>query len=134
MGCKSGLYANNNAAQALVAGNTINFGNVVRRYGCNANTDGGNVILRGTGYYLVIMKFVVVNGADAAATPTITLYKDGTAYAGAYVTDTIAVGATKTMEIPCMIRETCDCDSTITAIISGAAATINNATVTVVKL
>lgn len=134
MGCKAGLYANNSNAQVLAVGSTINFGNVVRRYGSYANTDGGNVILRGTGYYWVMMKFVVTNTGDAAAAPTITLYKDGTAYAGAYATDTIAAGAVKTMYVPCMVRETCDCDSTITAVLSGAAVTINNATVTVVKL
>ena len=134
MGCKSGLYAVNNNAQALAINGIINFGNVVRRFGCHTNMDGGNVILRGSGYYTVMMKVVVTNASEAAITPTITLYKDGTAYSGALATETIAVGATRTFVIPCMIRETCDCDSTITAVLTGAAATINNATITVVKI
>lgn len=134
MGCKSGLYADNNVVQALTAGNTVNLGRPVRRYGCNANMEGGNVILRGTGYYLVILNFIVINSGTAAATPTITLYKDGTAYAGAYDANTIGAGNTEAMCIPCIIRETCDCDSTLTAVLSGADVTINSATATVVKL
>lgn len=134
MGCKSGLYANNSTAQALTVGGTVNFGFPVRRYGCNATTEGGNVILKGTGYYLILMNFIVVNGGTAATTHTITLFKDGTAYAGAYDTNTIGAGNTEAMCIPCIIRETCDCDSTITAVLTGADATISNATVTVVKL
>ena len=134
MGCKSGLYADNGTSQVLTVGSTISFGNPVRRYGCNATTDGGNVILRGTGYYLVIMNFIVVNSGTAAATPTITLYKDGTAYAGAFDTNTIGNGNTEAMCIPCIVRETCDCDSTMTAVLSGADSTITNASVTVAKI
>lgn len=134
MGCKSGLYANNSTTQALVVGNTVNFGFPVRRYGCHATIEGGNVVLRGTGYYLILMNFIVTNAGTAAATPTITLYKDGTAYSGAFDTNTIAAGATEAMCIPCIVRETCDCDSTITAVLTGADSTVSNATVTVVKL
>ena len=46
----------------------------------------------------------------------------------------IGAGNTEAMCIPCIIRETCDCDSTITAVLTGADSTISNATVTVVKL
>ena len=134
MGCRSGLYADNNIAQDLDVGNTINFGRPVRRYGCNANIDGGNIVLRGEGYYLVLLNFVITNNSEAVITPTITLYKDGTAYAGAYDTNTIAVGATESLAIPCMVRETCGCDSTLTAVLSGSDAVISSATATVVKL
>lgn len=134
MGCKSGLYADNSIAQVLTAGDTISFGRPVRRFGCHANIDGGNIILRGEGYYLVLLKFIVTNAGTAAATPKITLYKDGTAYAGAYDINTIAAGASEALAIPCMVRETCNCDSTLTAILSDADVTIDDASVTVVKI
>lgn len=49
---KSVIYANNSSTQTTVAtGSIINFGSIVRRYGCNLNLSGGNVVIDGSGYY-----------------------------------------------------------------------------------
>lgn len=129
---KSVIYVVNTADQTLAVGNTINFGSIVRRYGCALTASGGNVIIRGAGYYDIDTNFTITPAA--AGTLTIMLFKDGVAIPGAETTRTVAADTTYALTIPAIIRETCECESTITAVITGVAAEINNATILVEKM
>lgn len=133
MSCKSGLYAVNTNEQATTIGAVINFGNVVRRFGQNINLSGGNVVLHGIGYYNISASFTI-RGASANVVD-IQLYKNGTPITGAFVRRTGAVGNVCTLTIPeVMLREFCCNESVITAVITGDASTVTNATINVVKL
>lgn len=131
MGCKSALYATNTSTQALTTGNVINFGNIIRRFGCQTNLSGGNVVLRGIGYYKFNGNVVLLNTGTDEIDPTVTFYKDGVIIPGAVAQASIQASGIATLSVPFILRETCDCESTITAIISNASATV---TVTVASV
>jgi hypothetical protein len=126
---KSVLYAVNTAAQTIPAtGAIINFGSAVRRYGCNLNASGGNVEISGCGYYDIDAN--VTFTAAAAGAAVIQLFMDGVAVTGAKATITIgAANEAQTVNIPALARMTCDCTSTLTAVISGLAGTVTNAAI-----
>lgn len=129
---KSLLYGVNRTPQTIVVGDRVNFGSIVRRYGCNLNLSGGEVLVTGEGYYDVDASITFVAGAAGIA--TITLLKDGSVIPGAGASATVADGDTVTLVVPpSVIREKCNCESTITAVISGVIGVINNATIRVVK-
>lgn len=129
---KSLLYGVNRTLQTVVVGDRVNFGNIVRRYGCNINMTGGEVYISGEGYYNLDASVTVEAGA--AGIVTVTLLRDGSIIPGAVVSQTVAVGDTVTLTVPpSVIREKCCGESTITAVISGVTGTISNATIRVVK-
>lgn len=128
---KSVLYASNTSNQTLSTGDVINFGSIVRKYGCNCNLSGGNVVVSGTGYYNMDTIFTLT--ASAAGNAIITLYKDGVAIPGGIATFTMAAGDLCAVSIPAMIRQHCCCDATITAVLTGIAGTMNNAAIVVEK-
>lgn len=128
---KSVLYASNTSNQTLTVGDVINFGSIVRKYGCNCNLSGGNVIVSGTGYYNIDTIFTLT--ASAAGTAVITLFKDGVAIPGGVATFTMAEGDLCAVSIPTMIRQNCCCDATIRAVLTGVAVTMNNAAIIVEK-
>lgn len=132
MSCKSALYAANTTAQTLTAGNTVNFGTIVRKYGNNITIAGGNVLVQGAGYYDMDTNLTVT--ADGAGTGVITLYKDGAAIPGASVSFTAASGSIYAFTIPAMIRQVCCAESMITAAVSGIPMTVDNAAMTVQKI
>ena len=128
---KSVLYAVNSTPQNYIAnGTVINFGSIVRRYGQNLELSGGNVIVQGAGYYSVDIN---IGFTSAAGDVTVQVYKDGVAIQGAMAIVTAAATTSYSLTIPALIRETCDCESTITVVISGTAGTINNAAIVVEK-
>lgn len=131
---KSAIYAGNALAQEFVeTGTTIDFGSIVRRYGCNTALSGGNVVVDGAGYYDVDTN--VTFTADAVGTAVVQLYKDGLAIPEAKATVTTAATTTYAVSIPAIVRNTCGCmQSTISAVISGVAGTINNAAIEVQKI
>lgn len=129
---KSVLYGVNRTPQVIVVGDRVNFGEIVRRYGCDINMSGGNVMITGTGYFDIDANVTIVAGA--AGIVTITLLKDGTVIPGAGASMTVAEGETYTLAIPsCTVRQKCCCESTITAVISGVIGSITNATIRVEK-
>lgn len=131
MSCKSVLYATNTTPQNVVSGNIVNFGNIIRRYGCNTNLIGGNAVLLGQGYYDIDASVVVT--ASAAGTETVTLYKDGIAIPGATATFTVAAGQ-YTLNVPAIVRNYGDETSGITAVYTGVDAIVTNASIKVEKL
>lgn len=122
---KSLLYANNQNAQTVVAaGTAVNFGNVVRKYGCDINMSGGNPVI-GPGYYSTDVNITFLAGATG--TETFQIYKNGVAVPGAEATITTADETTYSVTIPCIIRNCCPCGATITVVASGVAGTVTNA-------
>lgn len=130
--CKAAVYAANSTAQTLASGSVISFGTIVRKFGCNCSVSGGNAIIQGAGYYDIDAN--VTFTAGAAGTAVITLYKDGTAIPGANASQTVAADSVYSISLPALVKEVCCQESTITAIISGVAATVNNAAIEVKKL
>lgn len=129
---KSLLYGVNTNEQIIVIGDRVNFGNVVRRYGCNINMTGGEVNITGEGYYAVDASITFV-GAGAGDV-TVTLLKDGSVIPGAGASVTLTGAGTYTLVLPpSVIRQKCCGESTITAVVTGLAGTISNATIRVVK-
>lgn len=131
---KSVLYASNSNAQniAVTTGTVINFGSVVRKYGYNTNISGGNAVVKGCGYYAIDTNVLFTD--TVAGTVTIQLYNDGVAIPGAISTITVVAADVESFNIPAVIRMTCDCESTITAVISGTTGTISSASIRVIKL
>lgn len=127
---KSLIYMVNSNTQSITAGGTVNFGNIVRRYGCNCQSNGTTPTINGTGYYEVDAN-VTLTGA--AGIVTLTLYKDGTAIPGASQSATLAANTLYAFNIPAIVREKCCCDSTITLVISGVATAVSNAAIEVEK-
>ena len=129
---KSLLYAVNNNAQTVVVGDRVNFGEPVRRYGCNLNASGGEVLVDGEGYYNIDASATVTAGAEGIV--TVTLLKDGSVIPGASASMTVAEGDIVTLVVPpCAIRQKCCCESTISAVISGVIGVVSSATIRVVK-
>lgn len=134
MSCPSAVYACNTSVQAITAdtATVINFGSVIRAYGPSTSVSGGNVTTDASGYYVGDINVTLL--ATAAGTATIQILKDGVAVPGATATVTTAVGD-YAISIPFMIRNTCCCESTITAVCtSSGAATISNAAILVRKM
>lgn len=129
---KAVLYAaNTNAQTVVVSGTTINFGNIVRRYGCNCYLSGGNATVEGSGYYAVDAN---VSFTGSAGTVLVQLYEDGVAIPGASGTLIIAANGVGSITIPTIVRQRCCKESVITANISGTAGTVTNASIRVIKL
>lgn len=123
------IYTANTAPQAIPVGGTISLGPVIRKSGRNLSASGGVINVMGSGYYDIHALFNILGTAAGAV--TITLFKDGIAIPGATATVTVGDGGLATLNIPAVIRQQCCCESTITAELSGTAATINSASAVV---
>lgn len=129
---KSVIYTANATANAVAIGDLIPLGSTSRRYGCNLRQDGNGITATGAGYYLVTMSATVA--PTAAGAVTITGQKDGVAIIGATATSTAAAGATADLAFSAIVRNI-GCDSSILSfVLTGAAATVSNFAVSVVKL
>lgn len=134
MGCKSAIYTANSTATVTAVGSTIPFGSIIRRFGQNIDLSGTAINICGRGYYDVDIS--VTANATAAGTVTVTLFKDGVAVPGATASATApAAGDAVNLSIEALVREMC-CDntSTLTLVLTGAAATVTNVAAVVEKL
>lgn len=138
------MYSANTTAQTLAVGGTINMGSPVRREGCvkgtstpYINTTGTNTVLASSGrcpaYYNLSAAFVVI--PTAAGTVTITAFQDGVEIPGATASATVAAAATSvTLPLVFGVRlNTGVASSSITYVLTGAAASVTNAAQTVTK-
>ena len=134
MSCKSAIYVANTGAQALQIGSTISLGSIIRRYGCAVNLNGNGITVDERGYYDV--DATVIATAAAAGTVTVTLLRDGTPVPGAVASATAAAAGTVALPITALVRQACGCSggSTLTLVLGGTAATINNVALKVIKL
>lgn len=131
---RSALYAANTGDQTIAVNGVINFGNIVRRYGCNTNMSGGNPTLSGAGYYAVDANITFAD--TAAGTATIQLYANGVPIPGAMAQITTGTaGVVHSISIPAIVRNTCGClDNTITAVVTGVAIDVTNAAIEIEKI
>ena len=132
--CSCVLYAGNSNTQTIPAASltTINFGSPVRRYGQSVNLSGGNVNVTSVGYYSIETNFTL---SAAAGDVTVQIYADGVAVPNASATITAVADTIYSISIPCVIRNKCGCEQTITAAItSEGAASVTNAAIEVQKL
>lgn len=127
---RSLIYSANTVSQVLTSGSVINFGSPVRRFGCNLAMSGGNVVVKGEGYYSIDTN---ISFTATAGTATIQVYKDGVAIPGATATVTTAATTSYQVSIPSVIRQSCCVESTITVTITGVTPTVSNAAIEVVK-
>lgn len=134
MSCKSAIYTANTGAQVLQIGSTISLGSIIRRYGCAVNLNGNGITVDERGYYDV--DATVIATAAAAGTVTVTLLRDGVAVPGAVASATAAAAGTVALPITALVRQACGCSggSTLTLVLGGTAATINNVALKVIKL
>lgn len=130
---KSAIYTANQGAQALQIGSVLSLGSIIRRFGCGADLNGNGVVIDREGYYDVDASITAT--AAAAGTVTVTLLRDGVAVPGAVASATAAAAGTVALPITALVREQC-CDSghTLTLVLGGTAATINNVALKVIKL
>lgn len=131
---KSLLYAVNTLSQAVIAtGSPINFGAAIHDCGNNVAVIGGDVIVRGAGYYSIDTNITLV--ATGAGTAVVTLYKDGMSIPGATQSITIGTAADNvSLTVPAIIRQSCCRESVITAEITGIVGNITNAAILVEKV
>lgn len=130
---RSAIYTSNTNTPAITAGGIVPVGNTVRRFGCNVSQDGNVITLNGQGYYLVNISATV--SPTAAGPVTMTAQKDGVAIIGATASNTAAAASDEVnLVITCIVRNICGCDSSILSLVLDSAATLNNLSVSVVKL
>lgn len=129
---RSALYAANTSSQAVADGGNINYGQVVRRFGCNIKMDGPNPVIQGTGYYRIASNITINPSANGIA--TLTLYKNGVVVPGAKAQVITAAGSPYSLSVDAIVRDTCDCQSDITATISGVAGNVTNAAIAIEKI
>lgn len=133
MSCKSAIYTANTGATAVAVGGVIPLGTVNRRFGCNVNLSGNGITVTEKGYYDVTASFTFT--ATAAGNVTVTMFRDGVAVPGATATATAAAAGTVNLSFPAIVRQQCcNSSSTLTFVLTGTAATLNNAAVVVKKL
>lgn len=127
------LYLANQNEQSVPVNGAINFGNVIRRYGSNISSLGGNAVLKGNGYYMVTANITFTD--TAAGTATVTLLADGVPIPGATATITTGTAnAAHTETIPAVVRVTCCKSTVITAVVTGVEIDVTNAGLVAEKL
>ena len=130
---KSLIYTVNANTQTVLDGGLVNLGTVIRRFGCNCALSGNGIVLEGAGYYKINVNATAI--PSAAATITVTAYKDGTSITGITASETVAdtdtsvsLAAEGVVRIPC-----CAAASTITFAVSGVDSDVSNFAVVIEK-
>lgn len=131
---KSAIFTALTTSTPVAVGAVIPLGTVQRRFGCNLDLSGNNTIETcGIGYYKVT---AVATMAAASTDPiTVSLQQDGVNVTGASATITVAGTSDETvLAITAIVRNRCACSSSLSFVLTGAAATVDNMAVTVEKL
>ena len=126
------IYAANTLNRTVAAGDRIDFGTVVRRFGKDITLSGGNPETNASGYYKVDATFTITESTDATA--TITLYDNGTAIPGAFASATTVTGRIANMSISTVVRQKCCMNHTITAVLTGTGVEVNKSAIVVEKI
>lgn len=133
MSCKSAIYVSNTSQNAVAVNGTIPVGTTIRRYGCNIKQEGQGVVVTGTGYYDITASITLLG--TAAGTAIVQLYRDGVPIAGAQAKTTLAADSYSNVSLTALVREQCcNASSTITAVLSGVAATVDTIDVVIKKI
>lgn len=133
---KAAIYTVNQSAQVVPVGGAISLGSINRRFGCKCNNaldlNGNGITINEAGYYDVDVSITAT--ATAAGNVTVTLLKDGVAVPGATATATAAASGTVALPILPLVRQMCGSGSTLTLVLTGTAATINNVSVKIIRI
>lgn len=132
---RSLVYAVNPNTQNVALGGIVNFGNLVRRFGCNCGISNGNLTVDGNGFYSVDSS-ITIEGTEAG-TAIFTWYKDGAIVPGASATIVTTDGGVATVSMPTFaIRENgccCNNSSTLTCVVTGVTVNITTASALLTK-
>lgn len=123
---KSGIFVGSSTATAVTAGSIIPIGTAQRGYGCGIKLNGDTIVVCGnnTSY-----KVTAVMTLSAASTDpiTVSLQQDGVNVPLAVSTVTVAGASDQTvLVVQGIVRNICRCSSTLSFVLTGADATINN--------
>lgn len=130
---KSAIYTANTSAQSVAVGGTVPLGTTIRRFGCNLMQAGDGITMTGSGYYKVSASATVEG--SAAGTITLSVYKDGVAVPGATASVTGAADTIYDIALNSLIRlQCCNASSTLTIVLTGTAASVNNMALVVEKV
>lgn len=131
---KSAIYTSMTTPTDVAVNGTIPLGTTIRRFGCNVAQDSNSVTISGRGYFKVSASITLAPTATTAT--TVTLLKDGVPVSGATATVTVPT-ANDTVAVPieAIVRNRCDCDSSILSLqLTGTAASVTNVAFVVEKL
>lgn len=129
---KSILYAVSSVPQSVVStGSNVAYGTLVRKAGCNVGLSGGSIVTKGEGYYDIYINLTLT--ATAAGTAIVQLSKDGVVVPGALAEFTTTENSTYAVSIPCVVRNSCCCESSVVVNVSGVSGTVVNASIEVKK-
>lgn len=131
---KSAIFTALTTSTAVTVGSIIPLGTIQRRFGCNLDLATNNTIETcGKGYYKVTA--VATMSAPSTDPITVSLQQDGVTVPGASATITVAGTSSETvLAITAIIRNKCECQSDLSFVLTGAAATVDNMSVVVEKL
>lgn len=130
---KSAIYTANTTSTALAVGSSVPVGTTIRRFGQCVRQEGSSIALTAPGYYLVTASATL--SPTAAGTVSITGQKDSVSISGATASETTAAAeSSANLALTFMVRNTCCGSSVLSFILGGAASTLTNFAVTVVKL
>lgn len=138
------LYSYSNTDQTVAANGTLTFANnSISTCSCITHAAGsGSIGLTATGYYLINIEADAANTTATAGNITLQLYTNGTAYPGAEATVTSdSTTDLAHLSLSTLVRVLPNCCAittntplTLTVVNTGIAATVSNATITVVKV
>lgn len=131
---KSAICTAMTTPTSVAVSGILPLGTTIRRFGCNVTQDGNTINIKGKGYFLVTAS--VTAAPAAVGTVTVSMSKDGVPVSGATASGSVSTAANPTaLPITAIIRNACDCDSSaLSFTLDGAASTVQNVAVTVVKL
>lgn len=131
---KSAIYTSMTTPTDVAVNGTIPLGTTIRRFGCNITQDGNSVTISGRGYFKVSASITLAPTATTAT--TVTLLKDGVPVSGATATVTVSTANNEVaLPIEAIVRNRCDCDSSILSLqLTDTAASVTNVGFVVDKL
>lgn len=131
---KSAIYTAMTVPTAVAENGTIPLGGTIRRFGCNIAQDGNSIAVSGKGYFNISASITLA--PTTATTVIVSLLKDGVPVSGAVASATVsAANDVIALPIKSIVRNRCDCDSSILSLeLTGGAASIENMAITVEKL
>ena len=131
---KSAIYTANTNVQAVASGETINLGNVIRRFGCALELSGGAIKLDEVGYYDINVS--VTASPTAIGTVTVTLLNNGVAVVGGVASEAVAsADVPVNLSFESVARVFCGANTgTLTLVLTGTASDVSNVAVVVSKL
>lgn len=131
---KSAIYTAMITPTAVAIGGLIPLGTTIRRFGQNIVQDGNTITVTGAGYYKVSVSITVA--PTAVGSVGATLLKDGVSVSGALSSSSVSTANNPTtLGIEAIVRNTCDCDSSILSLmLTTTGSNVLNTAVTVEKI